>query len=717
MSSKEDIGFAFILCDFKSRDETEDLLASMLKQLLRLHKIPPRLQELFQKHSETEVGGRSSFSVPELIGYLDTVISSYSRTFVIIDALDEYETGSRDELLETIFHLQKTTKLSFLATSRPILEIISMFEESDIERHVVEIQAEAEDLRTFLGGRMRREMKFMRKVSEPVKEEIVSEIVAASGGMFLLAELYLNSIKGCRNVDSVRKAVQNLPKGIDAYQKLYADTMKRIEAKETRDIALCVLCWVSWARRPVTLLEVQHAFLISEGGESLNADNTTDEEAMLSACEGLVTNDHETNILRLIHYTTREYLESVRHSFFPTADGDILQVCLDLLSNPTFGTGGRMSRPTPHEYEGYEHREARIKERLAKYPLVGYAATNWGHHAHSCDATLEEKIIRFLQLAPNVDVANETMRTITWNSTGLHLAVFFGLGNTTEQLLSRGHCNPDDRDGYGESALLLAARKGNITAVRTLLAHNADVDSVANVIGQTTLSRAAQLGFLDIVKILESHGADLNSKDHNGQSPLYYAAKSGQEHIVQYLLSHDGPRRHIDDQVWKSYGGGQTALWNAVKSKHWGVAKLLMAYGARLDVKDFKGDCLLTWMVSYDQYDDLDAKLTNVTELIEILGADVNSADATGQTALARAAKCASKPVLEYLLSAGADPTIASHSGWTPLMHTCAGAVLGDWDEVVDVVDMLLQHDPDSLTRQNSRGETAFAIVARRHLR
>lgn len=105
ISSQEEIGFAFILGDFKSRDETEDLMASMVKQLLRPHKVPLGLQSQFQKQSKNKAGGKSCLSLAEIASYLDAVMSSYSRTFVIIDALDEYEICSRDELLDAIFHL------------------------------------------------------------------------------------------------------------------------------------------------------------------------------------------------------------------------------------------------------------------------------------------------------------------------------------------------------------------------------------------------------------------------------------------------------------------------------------------------------------------------------------------------------------------------------------------------------------------------------------
>lgn len=201
-------------------------------------------------------------------------------------------------------------------------------------------------------------------------------------------------------------------------------------------------------------------------------------------------------------------------------------------------------------------------------------------------------------------------------------------------------------------------QKGNISAVRALLAHNAEVD-LKNEGGITPLSLAAQLGYLDIVKTLACQKADLNRKERDEKSSLYLAAEGGYENIVRYLLSHDGPKAHKDDQNTNTGSfQGMTELWRAVEGKHWGVARLLIAHGASLGVKKNQGDSILTLMVLNDKGD---SGVTNIAEFIGMLRADVNSADSTGRTPLSRAACYAYKGTVEYLLSAGADPAIADH--------------------------------------------------------
>ena len=93
-----------------------------------------------------------------------------------------------------------------------------------------------------------------------------------------------------------------------------------------------------------------------------------DVEDMVSVCAGLVTVDQESNIIRLVHYTTQEYFERIREAWNPYAQQEITSKCLTYLSFKTFGTGSCLSDA------GFEH-------RLSRNPFLDYAARYWGQHA------------------------------------------------------------------------------------------------------------------------------------------------------------------------------------------------------------------------------------------------------------------------------------------------------------------------------------------------
>jgi hypothetical protein len=58
-----------------------------------------------------------------------------------------------------------------------------------------------------------------------------------------------------------------------------------------------------------------------------------------SVCAGLVTIDEESDIIRLIYYTTQEYFERTQTRWFPSAQTDIATTCLTYLSFDTFESG------------------------------------------------------------------------------------------------------------------------------------------------------------------------------------------------------------------------------------------------------------------------------------------------------------------------------------------------------------------------------------------
>ena len=98
--SDDNTGKAFLYCIYKRQDsqEVDDLLASLLGQLAVWQSIvPDSVSELYDKHRK---GGKPRLSQDEIREALCHIIKTYSRTFIIIDALDECKTDhTRNELL------------------------------------------------------------------------------------------------------------------------------------------------------------------------------------------------------------------------------------------------------------------------------------------------------------------------------------------------------------------------------------------------------------------------------------------------------------------------------------------------------------------------------------------------------------------------------------------------------------------------------------------
>jgi hypothetical protein len=58
--------------------------------------------------------------------------------------------------------------------------------------------------------------------------------------------------------------------------------------------------------------------------EGLDEDNIPVVEDIISVCAGLVTIDKESNVIRLVHYTTQDYLKGIREKWNPCAQYDIV---------------------------------------------------------------------------------------------------------------------------------------------------------------------------------------------------------------------------------------------------------------------------------------------------------------------------------------------------------------------------------------------------------
>lgn len=59
----------------------------------------------------------------------------------------------------------------------------------------------------------------------------------------------------------------------------------------------------NYARPLLTVTELERALSVRDGAMNLDEDNITSEDALLSACVGLVIIGHESNVIRLVHCT------------------------------------------------------------------------------------------------------------------------------------------------------------------------------------------------------------------------------------------------------------------------------------------------------------------------------------------------------------------------------------------------------------------------------
>jgi ankyrin repeat protein len=134
--------------------------------------------------------------------------------------------------------------------------------------------------------------------------------------------------------------------------------------------------------------------------------------------------------------------------------------------------------------------------------------------------------------------------------------------------------------------LILAARQGNLSAVRSLIERGAELNA-QSAEGNTALIQAVHARNADVVKWLLSKGADVNRKTNVGFTALMAAAYMKQQGIVDMLLARNA---EVDAQKADT---GMTPLMFAAHEGDAGIVKSLLARGANVRLKNNEGKTAL----------------------------------------------------------------------------------------------------------------------------
>ncbi len=145
--------------------------------------------------------------------------------------------------------------------------------------------------------------------------------------------------------------------------------------------------------------------------------------------------------------------------------------------------------------------------------------------------------------------------------TGLIMALRDNSVKVVEVLLNAPKINYEIRSRNGDTALMIAAYKGNKNVVKAMLEKGAE----ANQTGWTALHYAAAVGDNDIVKILLEHSAYLDAESPNKTTPMMMAARAGKIMTVKLLLDEGADATLKNDQ-------GLTAIDLARRHDHADIA-------------------------------------------------------------------------------------------------------------------------------------------------
>lgn len=554
---------------------------------------------------------------------------------------------------------------------------------------------------------------------------------------FLLAQIYIDSLDDKPTPNSVLKALQGFQQQRtkswgNVLHNAYDQVMERVKGQKMgrRELATQTLAWITCAERPLSIFELQHALAVDQDSEVHDEDNVPLAGDIVAVCAGLVTIGEESGIIRLVHYTTQDYLQGTIGMWFPDAERYIAESCIRYLSYHTF------------DREFCSTMRENI-ERLLAYPLFKYAALNWGHHARKSstspllvdflvsdsriNASCQGFIIRCILYYPHDwDEGN----IILWLSLilsggrhklslGLHIAAFFGLPELVVDLLQKGYA-PDVRDLEGQTPLWYAVRNGHEAVVKLLLAAGADPKS-EDPKDVPLLFIATLNGHEVLVKLLLSvEGVHLHSKNwvqayasvDDCTRALDVAGENTSRSPESYTMIPlvFAARRDKSDEVESSsiesmakmlfyaivHGRTQDFLVEVMDRCHQRVTQLILQSRREFDLEN--REVILSQAASRGREE--------IAELVLAMGGiDINARDSRSRTALSKAAEQNHEGVVKLLLAKDADPNTRGYGGATPLI---SAAKYGN----TKMVQMLLAVDSIDLGATDDYGRTALLVAA-----
>ncbi|KAJ9235265.1 hypothetical protein DTO169E5_6231 [Paecilomyces variotii] len=676
-----------IFCGFQSSHQQSilDLPLSLLRQLaVKDSALFQSIEDMHTRHARDKT--RPTFN--EVQSELVRTAKSYEMIFIVIDGLDEYCSSSSEKLhtfLSILFDLQKDAPINILATSRFNSGIMSRFERC-LQK---EIRAQEDDLQMYLNGRLPGLLEKKISLFPSCQDDVRREVLKSADGMFLLAKLHMDNLMGHITVGELQEALVNLPHGETKLELTYHETIKRIKSQHYNryQTALRILSWLTYCKRVLFAQELQHALATRPGDKDLDRRFLPELDIIDSLCAGLVVFDQKSGIIRLAHYTTKEYL--IDHPDLQNPETEIAQTCITYLSFKCFSSG-RSSKQPENEL------------RRQEYPLHRYAAQNWALHASQVLTSslehavkLTDVILEFLDKERNMQAAGQEMIDgFPHRLTKVHLAAYGGLSIMISKYITSDE-DVDARDSMGMTPLAYAAQNGHLQVTELLIQSKRVHLDVREYFGATPLLLAARGGHKEVMEALLQYGACPDTKGFGRWSPLCEAARIGRVDIIQILLDKGV---QIDCYCKDEDNYYTTPLFLSLRSDNKEATWFLLDKGANPDFPDWRGVTLLSAAAENGDQELVDYLLKR--------GVRVDPGNSLGFTPLHWAVRHGYGTIVKSLLNAGCNVDIQDNDGKTCLM-TAIDHGHGD------IAVQLLQHGAN-LNLQDRSLETALFYAVRK---
>ena len=376
--------------------------------------------------------------------------------------------------------------------------------------------------------------------------------------------------------------------------------MLREIKKPNRDHARRVLQCLVVAIRPLRVEELAEVLAVDfddAGGFPKLKPNwrwEDQEQALLASCSSLITivDTGDSRVVQFSHFSVKEYLTSSRVA---TSSQDISRYHIAL--NPAHTILAQACMSTLLQLPGHDEQDD-VEENV---PLALYAAEYWVRHAQFEDVTSHIKGMEYLFDADkpyfaawcklhDIDIDSQDAVFFGFTSresagTPLYYAALCGFRNIVEQLIVKHPKYVRAIGGYHMTPAVAALSGRHFELAQVLLRNGSSVNLRGDS-GNFPLHSAVDYMDLEMIQVLVDYGAGVNIRNQWDDTPLGYAlwncSQPTNPRVVRWLLNH-GADPNVRDH------NGETSLHLALKSGMIEIVRVLVEHGASVKVKDRLG--------------------------------------------------------------------------------------------------------------------------------
>ncbi|KAM0517677.1 hypothetical protein ACHAPE_004649 [Trichoderma viride] len=629
-------GFAFFYCS-RSATSLQDplvILRSFVRQLFDKGS-ENGYNRLIQKRKVAENEGRS-LGLKDCKELILELINLYSKSTIILDALDETSTTSTNQNLAEILidMLDKAKKpVKLFISSRPDREYLQAFKAN--ATITIESNNQQADIEKYLEDRLYSTLSFKQRQTE-TRSLIRNVFSSKNSTMFRWIHLQVQRLNNYTSHDAVRSWATTLPSTLtEAYDQLFDDMRKHDE----HDVALAerAIKWVLCSVLPFSSEALLEAIRYSLRGSIVVQKDKQTEQQILSLCRDLLTIEPKRKVWALPHASVAEYFE-LKGITLAECDLFASKILLDCLVNFEPETLKRVAKLWPvRSFEQY----------------VVYA---WFLHVERYD-----KWIGFQKGAnadPELVMALKGFLGSPEESSDYYRRWI----SNAETLIDKGRRHPDGRIGYSVKTELLPSDMALCAMCRYGFYYTLRDWWAGSKISKEMVLKECKLGY----------------------TPLVHAVKSGCMPILKHLISLGGADYSPSERL--------KAVDKAMAYEQWDVATLLMAE-ATIDINNVHGGYTETLVQQAAR-----TNPEKLQWLIDQGWVDVNRESVTELGSPLIAAACVLNiQSVEILLKAGADANASVESGkYDTALDVAASSYIFDEQELVEIVQLLLANGADA---------------------